>query len=138
MASGIANAEAAEAEFSNDSEDARSLMEKAIYCFKQADIDVFEEKARIHVASFQLRNSLFYADRPGNPETFEYEKTRLQVEKAGAELMEKLLKENLLTEARALGKEMAKLMARQYLMSPYLETHVVQQLPGGESFKEKN
>lgn len=138
MASGITNAEAAEAEFSNDSKDAHSLMEKAIYCFKQADIDVFEEKARIHVESFKFRNNLFNADRIGSPGTLEYDDTRLSVEKAGAELLEKLLKENLLAEARALGREMAKIVIRQYPTSPYLERYVVRQLPGGGGFKETN
>ena len=140
LASGITNAEAAEAEVDSDIEHARSLMEKAIYCFKQADNDAFQEKARIQLKSFEFRLSLFESDRlkdAGNSSlSRDNENADAKTEKAGAELLSKLLKENLLLEARGLSRDMAKLLETQYPSSPYLERFVVQQLPEGGSYKD--
>ena len=65
LASGITNAEAAEAEVSGDNIHAQSLMEKAIYCFKQASNDSFGKKAEIQLASFKLRLKIFSIGRSG-------------------------------------------------------------------------
>jgi len=60
LASGITNAEAAEAEVTSDFEHAKSLMEKAIYCFGQANNDGFTQKAKIQLKSFEFRLKLFH------------------------------------------------------------------------------
>jgi len=143
-ASGITNAEAAEAEFGTDSESARSLMEKAIYCFRQASNDGFEAKARAQASSFDFRSALFAIDRLGSTGTHfskdgEDDRTSIsELEKTGAELMEKLLKENLLAEARVMGREMSKMLLNQYPSSPFFERFVMRHLPGKEDFKDAN
>ena len=68
-----------------------SLMEKAIYCFKQADNKDFEEKAKTQGKSFEFRCKLFVANRVGGDGA-----SLSWAEKEAAEHMENLLKENLL------------------------------------------
>jgi hypothetical protein len=141
-ASGITNAEAAEADFGTDSEIARSLMEKAIYCFKQAGNDGFEAKARVQASSFEYRSAFFTIDRLGSIGTNfskdgEDDRTSIsELEKTGAKLMEKLLKENLLAEARVLGREVSKMLLNQYPSSPFFERFVMRHLPRREDFKD--
>merc|ERR1712238_403502 len=65
LASGITNAEAAESEVSGDNTHAQSLMEKAIYCFKQASNESFAKKSEIQLASFKLRLKIFNAGMTG-------------------------------------------------------------------------
>ena len=80
----MTNAEAAEVEFSSDYKNAHALMEKAIYCFKQAESEEYEEKARIQSESFEFRRKLFDADRLGtsrgvSPQDYENEKEATKV-----------------------------------------------------------
>lgn len=106
-------------------------MEKAIYCFKQAGNEEFEAKASIQAKSFEFRQKLFEADQLGATGA-----SLSWAEKEGAEQMENLLKENLLVEARGLGRDMRKMLQEKYKLSPYLERYVVQQLPGGGGYKD--
>ena len=125
----MTNAEAAEVEFSSDYKNAHALMEKAIYCFKQAESEEYEEKARIQSESFEFRRKLFEADRLGtfggvSPQDYENEKE-------GAKILENLLKKNLLFEAKSLSKDMAKILDKLYPSSPFLDRYVLQELMVG-------
>ena len=125
----MTNAEAAEVEFGSDYKNAHALMEKAIYCFKQAENEEYEEKARIQSKSFEFRRKLFDADRLGtfgsvSPQDYENEKE-------GAKILENLLKKNLLFEAKSLGKDMAKILDKLYPSSPFLDRYVLQELMVG-------
>ena len=125
----MTNAEAAEVEFGSDHKNAHALMEKAIYCFKQAESEEYEEKARIQSESFEFRRKLFDADRLGtfsgvSPQDYENEKE-------GAKILESLLKKNLLFEAKSLGKDMAKIQDKLYPSSPFLDRYVLQELMVG-------
>lgn len=131
MASGITNAEAAEAEVNSDQEHAQSLMNKAIYCFKQANNDVFARKAEIQLESFGLRIKMFKAAREGTLLADDGTEYRSGLEKEAIELMENLLKENLLLEAKGLGRDMKKLLEKIYPSSSFLERSLLQHLPGG-------
>ena len=122
----MTNAEAAEVELGSDYKNAYALMEKAIYCFKQAENEEYEEKARIQSKSFEFRRKLFDADRLGtfgsvSPQDYENEKE-------GAKILENLLKKNLLFEAKSLGKDMAKILDKLYPSSPFLDRYVLQEL----------
>ena len=97
LASGITNAIAAESEISDNSEKAKEFINRAIYCFKQANNDSFKRKADIQSESITLRLKYFNAGRTGS---------FLQAdEKEVVELFEKVLKENLLIEVVGLGKD---------------------------------
>ena len=125
----MTNAEAAEVELGSDYKNAYALMEKAIYCFKQAESEEYEEKARIQSKSFEFRRKLFDADRLGtsrgvSPQDYENEKE-------GAKILENLLKKNLLFEAKSLGKDMAKTLDKLYPSSPFLDRYVLQELMVG-------
>ena len=129
LASGISNAEAAEAEESNNASTAQSLLEKAIYCFEQAKHDEFANKAKTQLESFIFRCRVLDDRTTG---TLELECFRNQTETEGAEIMAKLLQENLLLEARGLGKDLLFLTKRIYSSSDFLQQFLVQELPGEE------
>ena len=121
LASGISNAEAAEAEESSNHEHAQSLMDKAIYCFEQANNDSFARKARTQLASFRFRHKVLVGEAFGHKSEMEME---------AAQLMEKLLRENLLLEARGLGKDVQVYLQEIYTSSDFLGRMLVQKLPG--------
>mmetsp|Transcript_20526 Transcript_20526/g.42887 ORF Transcript_20526/g.42887 Transcript_20526/m.42887 type:complete len:129 (+) Transcript_20526:503-889(+) len=123
LASGITNAEAAETETSNYNENAVFLMEKAIYCFKQADNYAFAKKAKAQAESIRFRLDLFRGDK-SNPAR---ELTLL-----ASERMEGLLEENLLLEASELGRDVAKILSDAYTSSPFFERYILRYLPRGE------
>ena len=122
LASGITNAEAAEAEVSGDNIHAQSLMEKAIYCFKQASNDSFGKKAEIQLASFKLRLKIFDVGRSGTPADAE---SSSDIEKEAVELFVKLLKENLVLEAAGMGRDMGKILQKTYPSSAFLEKQIL-------------
>jgi len=125
LASGIVNAEAAEAEIRSYNENALALMNKALYCFKQASNEPFTKKAKIQLDSFNLRLKLFNAPRAG---TFSDDKSRTKVEKEAVELFEKLLKENLLNEAIGLGNDMNTILESIYPSSAFLDGKILKDL----------
>ena len=122
LASGITNAEAAEAEVSGDNIHAQSLMEKAIYCFKQASNDSFGKKAEIQLASFKLRLKIFSIGRSGTSADAE---SSSDIEKEAVELFVKLLKENLVLEAAGMGRDMGKILQKTYPSSAFLEKQIL-------------
>ena len=122
LASGITNAEAAEAEVSGDNIHAQSLMEKAIYCFKQASNDSFGKKAEIQLASFKLRLKIFNV---GRSETSADAESSSDIEKEAVELFVKLLKENLVLEAAGMGRDMGKILQKTYPSSAFLEKQIL-------------
>ena len=122
LASGITNAEAAEAEVSGDNIHAQSLMEKAIYCFKQASNDSFGKKAEIQLASFKLRLKIFNVGRSGTSVDAE---SSSDIEKEAVELFVKLLKENLVLEAAGMGRDMGKILQKTYPSSAFLEKQIL-------------
>lgn len=122
LASGITNAEAAEAEVSGDNIHAQSLMEKAIYCFKQASNDSFGKKAEIQLASFKLRLKIFNVGRSGTSADAE---SGSDIEKEAVELFVKLLKENLVLEAAGMGRDMGKILQKTYPSSAFLEKQIL-------------
>ena len=122
LASGITNAEAAEAEVSGDNIHAQSLMEKAIYCFKQASNDSFGKKAEIQLASFKLRLKIFNVGRSGTSADAE---SSSDIEKEAVELFVKLLKENLVLEAAGMGRDMGKILQKTYPSSAFLEKQIL-------------
>ena len=122
LASGITNAEAAEAEVSGDNIHAQSLMEKAIYCFKQASNDSFGKKAEIQLASFKLRLKIFSIGRSGTSTDAE---SSSDIEKEAVELFVKLLKENLVLEAAGMGRDMGKILQKTYPSSAFLEKQIL-------------
>jgi hypothetical protein len=122
LASGITNAEAAEAEVSGDNIHAQSLMEKAIYCFKQASNDSFAKKAEIQLASFKLRLNIFNVGRSGASSDAE---SRSDIEKEAVELFVKLLKENLVLEAAGLGRDIGNIVQKTYPSSAFLEKQIL-------------
>ena len=122
LASGITNAEAAEAEVSGDNIHAQSLMEKAIYCFKQASNDSFWKKAEIQLASFKLRLKIFNVGQSGTSADAE---SSSDIEKEAVELFVKLLKENLVLEAAGMGRDMGKILQKTYPSSAFLEKQIL-------------
>ena len=122
LASGITNAEAAEAEVSGDNIHAQSLMEKAIYCFKQASNDSFGKKAEIQLASFKLRLRILNVGRSGTSADAE---SSSDIEKEAVELFVKLLKENLVLEAAGMGRDMGKILQKMYPSSAFLEKQIL-------------
>ena len=122
LASGITNAEAAEAEVSGDNIHAQSLMEKAIYCFKQASNDSFGKKAEIQLASFKLRLKIFNV---GRSRTSADAESSSDIEKEAVELFVKLLKENLVLEAAGMGRDMGKILQKTYPSSAFLEKQIL-------------
>lgn len=122
LASGITNAEAAEAEVSGDNIHAQSLMEKAIYCFKQASNDSFGKKAEIQLASFKLRLKILNVGRSGTSVDAE---SSSDIEKEAVELFVKLLKENLVLEAAGMGRDMGKILQKTYPSSAFLEKQIL-------------
>ena len=122
LASGITNAEAAEAEVSGDNIHAQSLMEKAIYCFKQASNDSFGKKAEIQLASFKLRLKILNVGRSGTSADAE---SSSDIEKEAVELFVKLLKENLVLEAAGMGRDMGKILQKTYPSSAFLEKQIL-------------
>ena len=122
LASGITNAEAAEAEVSGDNIHAQSLMEKAIYCFKQASNDSFGKKAEIQLASFKLRLKIFNVGPSGTSADAE---SSSDIEKEAVELFVKLLKENLVLEAAGMGRDMGKILQKTYPSSAFLEKQIL-------------
>jgi hypothetical protein len=91
LASGITNAEAAEAEVSSDYEHAQSLMNKALYCFRQANNDLFARKAEIQLESFGLRIKIFKANREGTLLEKDGAGYRLELETEAVDSMERRL-----------------------------------------------
>ena len=130
LASGITNAEAAEAVFGSDHGHACSLMEKAIYCFQQADKESFARKASSQLASFELRNEIATSRSFGsNPDSSLAASKLSEIEKNAALVSEKLLKENLLSEAIRLGRDVQHtILQRMYLSSTFFERYILQQL----------
>ena len=122
LASGITNAEAAEAEVSGDNIHAQSLMEKAIYCFRQASNDSFGKKAEIQLASFKLRLKILNVGRSGTSVDAE---SSSDIEKEAVELFVKLLKENLVLEAAGMGRDMGKILQKTYPSSAFLEKQIL-------------
>jgi len=122
LASGITNAEAAESEVSGDNTHAQSLMEKAIYCFKQASNDSFTKKSEIQLASFKLRLKIFNAGMSGASLDVE---SRSDMEKKAVELLVKLLKENLVLEAAGLGRDIESIVQKTYPSSPFLDKQIL-------------
>lgn len=122
MASGITNAEAAESEVSGDNTHAQSLMEKAIYCFKQASNESFARKSEIQLASFKLRLKIFNAGMTGASLDVE---SRSGMEKKAIELVVKLLKENLVLEAASLGRDIESIVQKTYPSSPFLDKQIL-------------
>ena len=134
LASGITNAEAAEAEVSSDYEHAQSLMNKALYCFRQANNDLFARKAEIQLESFGLRIKIFKANREGTLLAKDGAGCRLELETEAVDSMENLLKENLLLEVKGLGRDMKKLLQVVYPSSAFLESMLLQHLPEGGGY----
>lgn len=128
LASGITNAEAADAEITSDNEHARSLIEKAIYCFQQADNELFAKKAKIQLASFQIRHNIFDAGGFGGKQPSLDSNRISSIEKEAAKLSEKLLKENLLLEAKGLGRDVQKILQKSSPSSVFLERDVLRHL----------
>lgn len=98
LSSGIESAEAAEV--ADDPEVAESLLEKAIYCFQQANDHELARMARAHRASIRFKLALPPMStqkvvEAGNRDFREFEVT-------AAKLVENLLTESLLTEAKDL------------------------------------
>ena len=96
--SGLENAEAAEYEAANNFALAESLFEKAIYCFQNAENEEFVRKAQAHQTSIQFKSNL-----PPSPST----ETSVgegfhSLEIEASKVVESLLKENLLAEAKNL------------------------------------
>lgn len=129
LASGISNAEAAEAEEGNDESSAKSLLEKAIYCFEQAKHDDFANKAKLQLVSFCFRCEIRSDRRTGFDQDTEIEGARI-MEIEGARIMAKLLQGNLLLEARGLGKDLQIITKTIYSSSNFLQHLLVQDLPG--------
>jgi len=128
LASGITNAEAADAEITSDNEHARSLIEKAIYCFQQADNELFAKKAKIQLASFEIRRNIFDAGGFGGKQSSLDSYKISSIEKEAARLSEKLLKENLLLEAKGLGRDVQKVLQKSSPSSVFLERDVLRHL----------
>ena len=107
ISSGIENAEAAEDYENNDLLSAKSLLDKAIYCFQQANEVELARKARVHRSSIQFRLKLRPAparseenqDGDGDGD-IENDFTTFGVKAAG--IVENLVRENLLNEAEGL------------------------------------
>jgi hypothetical protein len=129
LASGISNAEAADAEESNNESSAKSLLEKAIYCFEQAEHEDFSNKAKAQLESFTFRCKVLTDRRTGTSEDTTYRK---DTEAEGAEIMAKLIQESLLLEARGLGKDLQFLTKEIYSSSDFMQKFVIQKLPGEE------
>jgi hypothetical protein len=125
LASGVSNAEAAEAEGGNDESSAKSLLEKAIYCFEQAKHDDFAKKAKLQLVSFSFRCEVI-RDRNSDKGAAH----RQETEQEGVQIMAKLLRENLLLEARGLGKYLQMTTKTIYSSSNFLQRFLVQMLPG--------
>ena len=131
LASGITNAEAAEVEANNDYEHALSLMSKALYCFRQANNAAFTRKAMVQAESFRLRDKLLEA---GNYEALSSENnaaSRSEFESEAVKLMENLMKQNMLLEVQGLGRDLRKFLRLVYPSSSFLESTLLQHLPGG-------
>lgn len=130
LASGITNAEAAEAEVTSDYEHAKSLIEKAIYCFGQANNDGFTQKAKIQLESFELRLKLFHFRIDKNLLAKKDVEYCTQIETKAASLMEKLLKQNLLLESKGLGRDLQKLLQVLYPSKNFFDSMLSHHLPG--------
>ena len=121
ISSGIENAETAEDCENNDLSSAESLLDKAIYCFQQANEVELARKARSHRSSIQFRLKLppVPVRSEGNQDRDRDVKndfTAFEVEAAG--IVENLVRENLLNEAKGLCES----------ISPYMSDYARKQL----------
>lgn len=116
---GITNAEAAEAEMATNSSHAVSLMEKAIYCFKHANNDLLLNKAKIQLDSFKLRSKIFNSDHIVSNSISDFQKEAIPI-------FVKLLEENLVLEAKDLGRDLQTILDDQ--LTSFLDKQVLQNL----------
>ena len=137
LVAGITNAEAAEADITSDYENAKSLMNKALYCFRQANNNMFVRKAKIHLESFNLRMKIIHDNQKGTLLTQQQERSAvdnqlvvIEREIEAVDMMENLLKENLLFEAKEFGTDIKKLLQVIYPSASFLESTLLQHLPG--------
>ena len=116
---GIDNAELAETS-EIGLEDCLGYLERAIYCFTKAQSSELVAKAQVHVKSVQLREKLIQTDATGATSDKQI------IEQETAEMVELLLRENLLLECRNLLNTTAR------LFSPYtqqkLEENIVSKI----------
>jgi len=114
LAAGIANADAAEAEESNDLFSAQSLMQKAIFSFDQCSNNEFSSKAKIHLESMRFREKFSsLTDSSKKSAMIQDEAVFIQkllnddsMWQEAAIIMGKLLEKNLLSEAFRLCKDL--------------------------------
>ena len=92
IASGLENAELAE-ERESELDESLSLMEKAVFCFEQGKDQALAQKSRTHRKSLLFQREL----QQGGSATGD-----ARLESRSAEILEQLLAENLLLEARRL------------------------------------
>jgi len=95
IASGLENAELAEASEEMDLDDSLLLLEKALFCFEQGKENALAQKTRTHRLSLLLQRDLREQDPMCS-------KGSAAIELQSAEMLEQLLSENLLLEARRL------------------------------------
>jgi len=93
VTTGIDNAEMAEEITNTDISQAETLLDKAVYCFEQANEPVLASTARNHCSSIRFRSQLLSTDSP--PAT-------TKVELRVSWIMERLMADNLLVECRNL------------------------------------
>jgi hypothetical protein len=123
LVSGVANAEAAEVEGSAYSGDAHGLMTKAIYCFEQSKNDSFLKKAKVHLESLQFRRVLL-----DHENTKSRDESSVELEMQAVAIMEKLLRENLLYEARALGMDLRSIVREVDSSTYFLDHSIIEKL----------
>lgn len=97
LSSGIENTEAAEDQGHDNSALAESFLEKAIYCFKQADDKSLIAKAEAHKDWLE-----FKAKVPSKPEKPPSGDEYRELEDEAAKIADRLFKENLLLQAKDL------------------------------------
>jgi len=100
--SGIENAEMAES--SDDQEESKTFLDKAVFCFHQAKDTTLGRKARTHRSSVLFRWKVVRMDQA----TASLEAERLEVE--ASRLMKPLLEEGLGGEANKLGETILPLL----------------------------
>ena len=102
--SGLENAEAAENEAFDDLSLAESLLKKAIYCFQHAENEELVRKAQAHQTSIQLKSKMPEIPAADILVREDGRATNIfqGLEAEASEVVETLLKENLLDEAKNL------------------------------------
>lgn len=110
LAAGIEAAEAAEAEESNDLDNAERLLERAKYCFEEAKEN---ERNLLHKADAHLQSIRFQSQLPMLDSSKEYTDSLFyeQVELMGSQIVANLLSHDLLRAAQDLSNSIAPYMS---------------------------